>query len=142
MSSKPTRDLPNRSDKLESEPSPALLLVEEDDGLRRFLFWALYVEGFKVLTSRDAKEGLRLSRDVAGPIQVLIIGSLPPGSNGGEMRKQIEAERPEVRTILLQDLESSEAAARPRQRQLGDLNAGEGADAGALIRRIRSLVAR
>src|SRR5690242_6377200 len=142
MSSKPTRDLPNRSDKLESKPSAALLLVEEDDGLRRFLFWALYVEGFKVLTGRDAKEGLRLSRDVAGPIQVLIIGSLPPGSNAADMRKQIESERPEVRTILLQDLESSNAAARPRQPQLGDLNAGEGVDAGELIRRIRSMVAR
>jgi DNA-binding NtrC family response regulator len=142
MSSKPTRDLPDRSDKLEGERSVALLLVERDDGVRRFLFWALYVEGFKVLTGRDAKEGLRLSRDVPGPLQILIIGSLPPGSNGAEMRNQIESERPEVRTILLDDLESSEAAARPQHSRAAQ-SSGEGSvDAGALIRRIRSMVAR
>lgn len=140
MSSKPTRDLPDRSDKLDSERSVALLLVERDDGLRRFLFWALYIEGFKVLTGRDANDGLRLSRDVAGPIQVLIIGALPPGSDGAEMRNQIETERPEVRTIFLRDLESSEAAPGPQQSQAAQPNAAEGVDAGTLIRKIRSMV--
>ena len=142
MSPKPMRSLPNRPDKIENTHSAALLLVERDDGLRRFLFWALYLEGFKVLTGRDAQDGLRLSRDVAGPIEVLIIGSLPPGSYPAEMRRQIESERPEIRTIFLEDLESSNESANPRLSDEGQSNAEDGISADALIRRIKGMVGR
>jgi hypothetical protein len=57
--------------------APALLLVEQDDGIRRFLFWSLYVEGYKVLTARDASDARRLLRDVLGPIELLLMGGVP-----------------------------------------------------------------
>ena len=82
-----------------TERSMSVLLVERDDRLRRLVFWRLYVEGLKVLTARDSAEAKRLSRDVPGPIELLIIGSLPPGADPGELRRAIEAERPELTTL-------------------------------------------
>lgn len=125
----PAHGPPNDPRNAQKEHSAALLLVERDDGLRRFLFWSLYLEGYKVLTARDAVDALRVSRDIAGSIELLIIGSIPLASNATELQKQIESERSEVRTILLDELIRSE----------GGL--GESLNAGTLIRRIREILA-
>lgn len=128
----PAQGTSNRSEQPAGERSAALLLVERDDGLRRFLFWALYLEGFKVLTAGDAANALRLSRDVAGAIELMILGSLPPGSNAAELQQQIEGERSELRTVLLQDLTQS-----------GDqAGVNESVNAGILIQRVKAMVGR
>ena len=86
------------------ERTAAILLVEEDDGTRRSLFWSLYVDGFKVLTARSVADAHRLSRDVPGPIQILLLGSLPKGSDAQLLRQQLEHERPELQTVVMADL--------------------------------------
>ena len=93
----------------EGDRSASLLLVEADDGLRRLLFWRLYLEGLKVLTARDAQEALRLSRDLPGRIDLLILGSLPPGGDRLSLRREIEADRPELRAILPDAIEAVRA---------------------------------
>lgn len=85
----------------EGDRSASVLLVEADDGLRRLLFWRLYLEGLTVLTARDPQEALRVSRDLPGPIELLIIGSLPPGGDRLGLHREIVADRPDVRAILL-----------------------------------------
>lgn len=135
MAPKPTRE-PDQQN-----ASNALLLVEEDDGVRRFLFWALYLEGFKVLTARDAEEALRLSRDIAAPIEVLIIGSLPSTSDAAELRKLIEVEHPGVRSLLLRDVESLDVRGHAGSK-LTQSRVGESINAEVLIRTVRSLVAQ
>lgn len=138
----PTQDLPNGADETQTGQSAALLLVEQDDGLRRFLFWALYVEGFKVLTARDMREGLRLSRDIAGPIQVLIIGSLPSDSNRAELQKQIEAERPEARTLLLHEIAVPKTPIQLEEPRGAGASLNANVDVSILIQRIKEIFAR
>lgn len=138
---KPTEESayhPNKSAKANS----AVLLVEDDDGVRRFLFWALYLEGFKVLTARGLSDAQRLSRDIPGRIEVLIIGSLSEGSTTVSLQQQIEAERPEVRTLLLADLESSGQQPETTERNhVGAAGLSPTVDAAQLIRKIKALVA-
>lgn len=137
---KPTEgpsNLPNKTPKANA----AVLLVEDDDGVRRFLFWALYLEGFKVLTARELSDAQRLSRDIPGRIEVLIIGSLPPGASRVGLQEQIEAERSEVRTIFLDDVQSPEQEATrtdsdPRRESAHNRSV----DAGQLIQKIKALV--
>lgn len=81
-------------------PSASVLLVESDDRFRRHLFWMLYLEGLKVLTARDPEEARHVSRDVPGPLRVLIIGSLPAGADAAMLQRQLEMERPELRTVF------------------------------------------
>lgn len=141
MAPKSTEGPPSDPDKSPTA-NAALLLVEDDDGVRRFLFWALYLEGFKVLTARGLSDALRLSRDIPGRIELLIIGSLPAGSSRIALQQQIESERPEVRTLLLEDLESS-----AQQLETTEPNAPGGAgvdrsvDAGQLIQKVKALIA-
>jgi DNA-binding NtrC family response regulator len=141
MAPKPTDGSPNHPIK-SPKANSALLLVEGDDGVRRFLFWALYLEGFKVLTARGLSDAQRLSRDIPGRIEVLIIGSLPAGSSRVALQEQIEAERPEVRTLLLEDLESSAHQPETTEpNQAGGSGIGRSVDAGQLIEKIKAIVA-
>jgi DNA-binding NtrC family response regulator len=138
---KPTEGSPNHPKK-SANANSAVLLVEDDDGVRRFLFWALYLEGFKVLTARGLSDAQRLSRDIPGRIEVLVIGSLPAGSSRVALQEQIEAERPEVRTLLLEDLESS--AHQPdttEPHRAASSGIGRSVDAAQLIQKIKAIVA-
>lgn len=141
MSPKPTKTAPNGPDKHSPERSAAVLLVEHDDGVRRLLFWSLYIEGLKVLTARDTADAQRLSRDVPGPIEILIVGSLPPGSDSKTLREQLETERPELRTILLADIESSVNAAPPGNKA-GISDIRETVSPGVLVANVKNLLRR
>jgi DNA-binding response OmpR family regulator len=122
----------------QKDRTPALLLVEKDDGVRRFLFWALYVEGYKVLTARDGPDALRLSRDVPGPVEVLLMGSLPAGGDRATLRAQLEAERPELQTLDIAHAPSLDAPST----RIGKLGASlpSSTDAEALIERLEALL--
>ncbi len=136
----PARGPANHHSEHQSRNSAALLLVEQDDGLRRFLFWTLYLEEFKVLTARDTNDALRLSRDIAGPVELLIIGSLPPGSSAAELQQQIESERSEVRTILLDELTGPDGHGGGERSSLARSGMGESVEAGTLIQRIKKMI--
>ena len=141
MAPKPTEGPQNHSSKTQNADA-AVLLVEHDDGVRRFLFWALYLEGFKVLTARSLPDAQRLSRDIPGRIEVLIVGSIPAESSRVTLLEQIQNERPEVRILLLEDLESS--SQQPATTDLNPAGAtwlSRTVDAAHLIQKIKAIVA-
>lgn len=129
----------NEPDKRSKDRSAAILLVEEDDAIRRQLFWALYVEGFKVLTAHGATDAQRLSRDVPGPIEVLLIGSLPTGDDAGNLHEQLSAERPELQIVAFAGAtppkapRTLDAAARP-------LSFSTAVNAEEIVQRVRTLL--
>jgi len=57
-----------------------LLLVEEDDVVRKMVAGMLTSDGYRVLAAKTAKEGLRLTRENERPVQLLIT----PREDGGE----------------------------------------------------------
>ena len=56
--------------------------------------------GYRVLTAASAEEALRLAREWAEPIDVVVVDSAMPGGSGHELRDQVLALRPRTRVLL------------------------------------------
>ncbi len=83
-------------------PSPeprSVLLVDDEEGIRRVLSISLLDLGYDVLTAPDAEEALRLFREHTPAIVLTDIKM--PGMDGVELLKRIKAERPETEVIMI-----------------------------------------
>jgi two-component system NtrC family response regulator len=80
---------------------PRILLVEDDDGLRTQLSWAL--ENFDVVTAEDRPKAIRIMQDDRLPVVILDLG-LPPdpdgASEGLQAIREILAMAPETKIIV------------------------------------------
>jgi CheY-like chemotaxis protein len=85
---------------MRSSPDPALiLLVDDDDVVRRALDRALTQAGHTVLSAANTAEALRLS-DEQPPRLALLDMSLPDG-DGAELAKELRARHPRLLLILM-----------------------------------------
>ena len=88
---------------LVSEPprgSETLLLVEDEDSLRRLAREILEDAGYIVLEAESGHRGLSVSREHAGPIPLLITDVVMPGLSGPKMAERLALERPEMRVLF------------------------------------------
>ena len=74
----------------------SVLVVEDDDGVRRVLRRALEAEGHVVLEARSAEEGLRLATKERPELVITDLNL--PGMNGDELIRRLKAfsKRPKV----------------------------------------------
>jgi DNA-binding NtrC family response regulator len=86
-------------------PEPAcrtILLVEDDDIVRRLLRRVLSREGHEVLDAADAQEGLRHLRWHDGEIDVLLTDLvLPGGMSGVDLALAAPALRPAIKLLCM-----------------------------------------
>lgn len=85
-----------------------VLLIDDDDSLRRVTEYSLHSAGFEVKSAADGKQGL-ISFHKDRP-QVVITDIQMPGLSGLEVLKQIKAERPETIVIVITAYSSIEKA--------------------------------
>jgi two-component system cell cycle sensor histidine kinase/response regulator CckA len=78
-----------------------VLLVEDEDGLRRLAAKVLRRAGFQVLEAADCGQALERANGHDGGIQVLLTDVLMPGASGIELARQIQAVRPETRIVYM-----------------------------------------
>jgi PAS domain S-box-containing protein len=78
-----------------------ILLVEDDDVVRKLLCDALAAEGYAVLAASRADEALELAARSGGAIRVLVTDVVLPGMNGRELRRSLERSIPGVRTLYI-----------------------------------------
>ncbi len=86
-SSGPSRGLP-------AGGTETILLVEDEDQVRRVAERALARQGYRVLAAASAEEALRLSRATTTPIQLLCTDVVMPGMSGRALADTIVRERP------------------------------------------------
>ncbi|MGZ4410950.1 MAG: response regulator [Gaiellaceae bacterium] len=88
-----------------SPPEPiqrTILLVEDDDIVRRLLRRVLEREGHEVLDAADAQDGLRHLRWYDGQIDVLLTDLvLPGGMNGIELALAAPTLRPGIKLLCM-----------------------------------------
>jgi PAS domain S-box-containing protein len=87
-----------------SEPrrgNETILLAEDDDAVRSLTRLALQAEGYVVLEARQGDEALKIGRQHAGPIDLLISDVVMPGGGGRELAERLAANRPELRVLYL-----------------------------------------
>jgi PAS domain S-box-containing protein len=78
-----------------------ILLVEDEETLRRLTRQSLEKQGYSILEASDGAAALRLSHSHKGPIHLLLTDVIMPGMNGRELANQIAPGRPEMKVLYM-----------------------------------------
>jgi PAS domain S-box-containing protein len=78
-----------------------VLLVEDEETVRRIAERVLSRGGYDVLTAGEGAEAMALSRQHAGTIQVLVTDLVMPRMNGSDLARRLMAERPGIRVLFI-----------------------------------------
>ena len=92
----------------DEKSSRKVLLIDDDDSLRRVTEYSLHSAGFQVLSAADGKQGLASFRSDSP--QVVITDIQMPGLSGYDVLQQIKSERPETIVIVVTAYSSVEKA--------------------------------
>ena len=84
-----------------NEPAPTVLLVDDEDGVRRLMHSCLQREGYRLLQARDAEEAERIAKACPGPIHVLVTDVVMPGMSGLQLAARLRPLRPEMKTLFV-----------------------------------------
>ena len=76
-----------------------ILLVEDDDGVRRFASRVLETAGYRVLTAEDGPAALETARDTV--VQLLLTDMRMPGMSGREVATRLAAIQPGIRVLYM-----------------------------------------
>ncbi|HST61439.1 MAG TPA: PAS domain S-box protein, partial [Longimicrobium sp.] len=78
-----------------------VLLVEDEETVRRIAERVLSRGGYDVLTAAEGAEAMALSRQHSGVIQVLVTDLVMPRMNGSDLARRLMAERPGIRVLFI-----------------------------------------
>lgn len=81
--------------------SPVILLVEDELIVREVTREVLQHAGYVVLESGSAKEALRVARQYADRIDVLLTDVVMPGMNGADLASHLESMQPDLITVFM-----------------------------------------
>ncbi len=76
-----------------------ILLVDDEEGIRKVLGLSLADRGYRVLTAENAEQGLALFRE-AGP-EIVLTDIKMPGMDGLELLRIVKAEDPDTEVVLI-----------------------------------------
>jgi CheY-like chemotaxis protein len=89
-----------------------VLLVEDENELRKLTAELLIGLGYRVLEASRAEEALELARLHPGRIHALLTDVVMPGQSGPELARRLRAERPETRVLFASGYASDALGAR------------------------------
>lgn len=78
-----------------------LLLAEDEAGIREMTRVYLESLGYKVLPAADGDEALRISREYAGVIDLLVTDVVMPGIRGDDLARAVRSERPGIAVLII-----------------------------------------
>jgi signal transduction histidine kinase/ActR/RegA family two-component response regulator len=81
--------------------SETVLLVEDEDGVRRLAREVLEMNGYTVLEAPDGSAALRMATRYPGPIHLLLTDVVMPHMNGRELGERLLALRPDLRVLYM-----------------------------------------
>ncbi len=81
--------------------SETILVVEDEEVVRRLALRVLGQRGYTVLVARDGLEAQRVASEHAGPIHLLLSDVVMPGMSGGETARLLRAARPELKVLFM-----------------------------------------
>jgi len=78
-----------------------ILLVEDEESLRKLTRKILADVGYAVLEAGNAEEAIQVATASSGTIDVLLTDVVMPGISGGELAKKLSAEFPHIRVLFM-----------------------------------------
>lgn len=97
----------NRNDEPEvqaltsSSGTETILLVEDEDSVRRIACVALETQGYRVLPASSAAEGIELFKQHGDGIKLLVSDLVMPGMGGGQLAKELRFLRPSLKVLFI-----------------------------------------
>src|SRR4051794_27384069 len=79
----------------------AILLVDDEDGVRNFTRQVLEQAGYTVIPAADADEAEQLFRADPGQVALVLTDVLMPGRTGAELAQSLWGVRPDLSVIFL-----------------------------------------
>jgi len=98
--------------KAEEVAGPTLLLVEDEDAVRRSLAEELQQRGYRVLQANNGQQALLCCREFQGEIKLVITDLVMPVMGGRELAERLKRIRPETLVLFISGY-SDEADALP-----------------------------
>ena len=92
-------DEPTHSEKMRG--TETLLVVEDDEAVRRLVVRLLSMLGYSVLEATDAASAQQIAKSSATPIAAVITDVIMPGTHGPELVKWLSESHPEIRCIYM-----------------------------------------
>jgi two-component system, cell cycle sensor histidine kinase and response regulator CckA len=90
----------NRDGLVEEEGNwQTLLVVEDEENIRKPLVQILEGHGYKVLEAADGDEAIRVSQSHPGPIHLMVTDLLMQGMDGVELAERLSFKRPEMKVL-------------------------------------------
>lgn len=87
-----------------------VLVVEDDELVRKLAYDILISHGYHVLTAQDPSEALAAAERYGTDIQILLTDIVLPQMNGRELYRRIAADRPRIRVLYMSGYSDSTAA--------------------------------
>ena len=81
--------------------APTVLLVDDDDSVRKLMRRYLEQQGFQLLEASSAEEAELIAETYQEPIHVLVADVAMPGRSGVELAERLSHVRPEVKTLFV-----------------------------------------
>ena len=78
-----------------------ILLVEDEQGLRKLMAELLAAEGFTVLESADGASAIEIAKTYNGTIHLLLTDLIMPRMNGHELAMQLRQQRPRLKVLYI-----------------------------------------
>jgi two-component system, cell cycle sensor histidine kinase and response regulator CckA len=78
-----------------------ILLVEDEEGVRKLTTSMLQRSGFRILTARNGEEALALCRRESGAIQIVLTDMVMPQMSGPQLAATIKAQYPEMKFVFM-----------------------------------------
>jgi DNA-binding NtrC family response regulator len=82
------------------KPSATILVVEDEDGVRKLARQILAFNGYRVLEARQAEEALRIFEENPA-IDLVVTDIVKPGISGRQLAKIIHGRYPDVRILYM-----------------------------------------
>jgi CheY-like chemotaxis protein len=78
-----------------------ILLVEDEDIVRKLVNEILTANGYNVLEASGGKAALEVCRSYDGPIHMLLTDLIMPGISGTELRSSVVKQFPEIKVLFM-----------------------------------------
>jgi CheY-like chemotaxis protein len=82
-------------------PAPTILLVEDDDSVRRMMRHLLEREGYRMLEAENAQRAVEVAGSYEGAIHVLVTDVLMPGMTGLDLAAKLLHLRPDLKILFV-----------------------------------------
>ena len=78
-----------------------ILLVDDDEIVRKFVLHVLQASGYAVIEASNGPEALRIANEHTGPINLLLTDIKMPKMNGRELAERLMPLRPGVKVLYI-----------------------------------------